>query len=298
MTCQVTRRTALVATASLLLSGHVSAADAEHALFWTVTPPGRKGAVVFGYERIATAVAPDIVWDGEALVAASQRVVVDMSQNVQFPPLNAANSELKPIMQAVSPQTAARLRKFLATTSGASTVDRAPGVMVEFLLVGEGGHNPDPGAGFVGGDIFNFVRSLGKPIDQLVSDAEVRSGWHPPSLVALNNSVGEDVITYLLDLRDRVGPIGSYLEQLYGQRRGEEWVRVQADITRHGGFATMLFGQWAYHLSDLLKERAASTLMQGADEERFMFFELYPLVRPSGLLAALKAKGAVVAPRA
>ena len=49
---QVTRRTALPATASLLLSHQVKAADAEDALVWTVSPPGRgQSTVLFGYER-------------------------------------------------------------------------------------------------------------------------------------------------------------------------------------------------------------------------------------------------------
>jgi len=313
MTYQINRRTALAATASLLLSRDVSVADSERALFWMVTPPGSrnriKGTVVFGYERIAAAAVLDIVKYGDALVAASQRIVIDMPQNVQLQGLKAATSEFKPILQVVSPQTADRLRKFLSTTPIASTADRVPGILVESFLVSEGQHDPNvPGqweengtvtrvSGTVGAAIFANARNLGKPVEQLLSEAEVRSGSQPPNLVAINNSVGDNVITYLLDLRDRVGPIGSYLEQLYRQRRGEDWVRAQADITRRGG--SVLVGvQWAHHLRDMLIQRAVSALMEQADEDRFMFFELYPLVSPSGLLAALKAKGAVIAARA
>jgi gentisate 1,2-dioxygenase len=52
----------------------------------------------------------------------------------------------------------------------------------------------------------------------------------------------------------------------------------------------MLLGTWSPQLRDILVERAVSVLTQEAAEDRFMFFELSPLVRPSGLLAALKAK--------
>jgi hypothetical protein len=64
-------RTTLIATALLLLSRHGNAADAENALFWTVTPPGRRSAVMFGYEPIAATLVPDIVKDGETLAAES-----------------------------------------------------------------------------------------------------------------------------------------------------------------------------------------------------------------------------------
>jgi hypothetical protein len=70
----ISRRTALIG-AGLLLSRQVRAAedkDEQRALFWTVTPPGRKGGVLFGYERIAAAITPEIVRDGEALAGASQ----------------------------------------------------------------------------------------------------------------------------------------------------------------------------------------------------------------------------------
>jgi hypothetical protein len=44
------------------------------------------------------------------------------------------------------------------------------------------------------------------------------------------------------------------------------------------------------HLRDVLVERVVSVLTQEA-ADRFMFFELSPLVGPSGLLVALKPKG-------
>lgn len=312
MTYQINRRTALAATISLLLSRHINAAYSERTLFWTVTPPGHsKGTVVFGYERIAAAAVLDVVKDGDALVAASQRVVTDLPQNVALQSLKAANGELKPIMQVVSPQTAGRLREVLATTRVASMVDRAPGVLVALVLVGEGQEDQNAWGsweengtvtrvtGTVGGSIFSTALKLGKPIDQLISEAEVRSGWQPPNLVAINNSIGDKFITYLLDLREQIGPIGGYLEKLYRQRRAEEWVRRQTDISRHGGLGAMFMGaNWAYRLRDTMIQRAVRVLMQKTDENRFMLFELYPLVHPTGLLTALQAKGAIVVPQA
>jgi hypothetical protein len=42
------------------------------------------------------------------------------------------------------------------------------------LLLAEGQHNANP---TVGGIIFDYARSPGKSIEELLSDAEVRSAW-------------------------------------------------------------------------------------------------------------------------
>jgi hypothetical protein len=289
----INRRTALIG-AGLLLSRQVRAAeDEERALFWTVTPPGRKGAVLFGYERIAATITPEIVRDGEALAGASQRVVIDMPQNVRFPKLSLDVGDIKPIVQIVSPQTADRLRKFLAATPAASQTDRLGGLVATMLLVGEGQHKADI---TVGGTVFEYSRSAGKPVDQLLSDADVQSAFRPPDMAALNNNIGEDTISYLLDLRDRIGPIGGYLEQLYRERKGDAIVRVTDDIGRHGVFSPSRLLQ-TDRMRDLMFQRALDMLIQQADEQRFMLFPLGILAGSSGLLAAFKAKGAVVAPR-
>jgi hypothetical protein len=289
----INRRTAVIG-AGLLLSRRTWAAEEESALFWTVTPPGRKGAVLFGYERIAAAITPEIVRDGESLAGASQRIVIDMPQSIRFPRLTVGAGEMKPIVQIVTPPTADRLRKFLAATPAASRADRLGGLEATMLLMVEGQHNADV---TVGGTVFEYSRSAGKPVDQLLSDADMQSAWRPPDMAALNNGIGEDTIAYLLDLRDRVGPIGGYLEQLYRQRKGDAIVRVTDDIDRHGVFSPSRLLQ-TDRVRDLMFDRALNMLTQQADEQRFMLFPLGILAGPSGLLAAFKAKGAVVAPRA
>jgi hypothetical protein len=289
----INRRTALIG-AGLLLSRQVRAADEESALFWTVNPPGRKGGVLFGYERIAAAITPEIVRDGEALAGASQRIVIDMPQRVRFPKLSLGAGEIKPIVEIVSSQTADRLRKFLAATPAASRADRLGGLEATMLLVVEGQHNADI---TVGGTIFEYSRSTGKPVDQLLSDADVLSAFRSPDVAALNGGIGEDTISYLLDLHDRIGPIGGYLEQLYRQRKGNAIVRVADDISRHCAFSPSRLLQ-TDQIRDIMFERALDMLTQQADEQRFMLFPLGILAGSTGLLAAFKAKGAVVAPRA
>lgn len=298
---QINRRTAIAGTASLLLSRHAVASMFENALFWQVTPPGRRGAVMFGYVRIAARVVPDIVRDGEALAAASQRIVTDMPPRVVFPAINLNGA--RPILPALSPRLAGRLRKLFAAALPAAAIDRMSALEVNMLLMAEGQHNQNglPGSGgrslpSAGGTIVDYARSLGRPVDQLLSDADVRSAYRPLDLATWSSIAGADSIACLLDLRDRVGPVGGYLEEQYRRRNVEEIMRITANLHRHGVFDAARVMQTG-RLRELLLERALGMLTQQADELRFMLFPLGILAGRSGLLAAFASKGAVVAPR-
>ena len=290
----IDRRTMLLAGCALLVSRYTRAADSENALFWTAAPQGRKGAILFGYERIAPSVVPDLIRDGEALVDASDRVVLDMPQNVRFPTVGAARPQTTPILQTVSAETAERLRKFLAATPAAALSDRVTGLEAIMLLMAEGQHNS---AYTAAGTIMDHARSAGKPTDQLLSEAEMQSAWQAPDLAALNNNIGEDTITYMLDLRDKIGPIGGHLEQLYSQRKSQEIERLTADMTRHGVVSPSRFIQ-TDRLRDLMLTRTVAMLTGQSDESRFMFLPLGMLTGSDGLLASLKTKSIEVAPRA
>jgi hypothetical protein len=290
----IDRRTVLLASGALLMSRYVWAADDENALFWLVTPQGRKSAVLFGYERVAPAVVPDLIRDGDALVSACDRVVLDMPQDVRFPSVGAARPQMKPIVQIVSPATADRLRKFLVLTPVAAMGDRVSGLEATILLMGEGQHDATSTAA---GTIVDHARSFGKPVDQLVSEAEILSAWQAPDLAGLNDKIGEETIVYMLDLRDKVGPIGGYLEQLYRQRRANEIERVTADMSRHGVMSPAQFIQ-TDKVRELMFARALDMLTRQVDALRFMAFPLGILTGSSGILAALDAKGVPVTGRA
>jgi hypothetical protein len=98
-------------------------------------------------------------------------------------------------------------------------------------------------------------------------------------------------------MRDRVGPLGGYFEQLYRQRKGEEIVRVTEDMNRHGVLSPSHLLE-TDRMRDMMFDRAFNLLTEQADEQRFMLFPLGILVGPSGLLAQFKMKGATVAPLA
>ncbi|UPK06687.1 hypothetical protein [Bradyrhizobium sp. 170] len=288
------RRGLLIATGCLLVSRQVRASDDQIALYWTVSPPGRQSAVLFGYDRVAAAVTPEIINDGISLVDGCQRVVLDMPGNIKFPTVDLDRDRIKPILQVVAPRTAERLRKLLAASAVASLADKLSGIEAMILLAGEGRHNADITAG---GTIVDHARAKQKPIDQLLSEPDVQSAWQPPDLATLNGGIGDEGISYLLDLRDRFGPIGGYLEQLYRQRRAQEIERFTFDMKRHGVISSSQFHQ-SDRLRNLAFERAFDLMTKQADEQRFILFPLGVLTGASGILAALKAKGATVVPRA
>jgi hypothetical protein len=288
------RRTLLIATGCVLVSRQVRAADDQIALYWTVSPPGRRSAVLFGYDRVAAALTPEIISDGVVLVDGCQRVVLDMPEDVKFPTVDLDRDRIKPILQVVAPSTAERLRKLLANSTVASLADKLSGIEAMMLLVGEGHHNADITAG---GTIVDHARAKRKPVDQLLSEPEIQSAWQPPDLATLNGGIGDGSIAYLLDLRDRVGPIGGYLEQLYRQRRAQEIERFTSDMKRHGVISASQFHQ-SDRLRNLAFERVFDLMTKQSDEQRFILFPLGVLTGPSGILAAFKAKGATVARRA
>ena len=98
------RRTLLIATGCVLVSRQVRASDDQIALYWTVSPPGRRSAVLFGYDRVAAALTPEIINDGISLVDGCQRVVIDMPENVKFPTVDLDRDQIKPILQVVAPR--------------------------------------------------------------------------------------------------------------------------------------------------------------------------------------------------
>lgn len=293
----IDRRMLLLAGGTLLLPRlalsprRAWAADDNKALFWTVTPQGRKNAVLFGYERIAPNIVPDLIKDGDALVMSSDRIVLDLPQNVRFPAMSVTRPDIKPIVQVVSPPTAERIRKLLSTPSSAALGDRISGLELAVALMSEGQHQATSTAA---GAIVDYARNAGKPIDQLISEAEIRSAWQPPDLAAMNGKINEETITYLLDLREKAGPIGGYLEQLYRERDGNAIERVTAEMTRRGVISPSQFLQ-TDKVRELMLARALDTLTRQADETRFMMFPLGMLTGENGMLAALKAKGLSVA---
>ncbi len=289
------RRVVLASAASaacVLLARHAPAADQEHALFWRASVPGKGSCVLFGYERIAAGLVPDVVTDGDRLVDETQSVTIDMGANVRMPAVFLDRKQTKPIVQILSADLAGQLRSVLAATPASKMIDMLSGFEATVLLLMEGQHAPNP---TVGGTIAEHAKAAGRPFAQLISDQELASAWQPPDMPTINAAIGDKQIGYLLDLRREIGPIGAHLEGLYRARQGEEIHRLTTDITSHGVISTSQFLQ-NDRIRALLLERVFQSLSAGPIPSAFMLIPLGVLTGTDGMLAGLASRGAAVTP--
>ncbi len=96
--------------------------------------------------------------------------------------------------------------------------------------------------------ILKHAKPLGHRFIALVTKDEMREQiWRPPDLVALDNSIDEPKIAYLLDLRRRVGPIGAYQSQLYRARahHANPSVDYLAELKDASGYQQLL-KEWGW----------------------------------------------------
>lgn len=289
---QVDRRKLLVLTAMTAVgwNGKARAADDEHALFWRAKV-GNGSAILYGYERIAASRVPDIVKDGDRFIDETTRVVQDLSPVVKFPPIQIARKEVVPLSKTLSEPVMSELRAVFAETPQIGEMTNLlSGFETTSLLMGEGQAPSTPSAG---GMIADHARTLKRPTVQLIADAEAQALWNPPDLAALNKSIDESKIKYLLDLRRQVGPIGAHLEQLYLDRKGEEINRFTAEIRKHGIVSPTSFLS-EDRMRALLFDRLVKTLSAQDAVAAFALLPLGLLTGGDGVLAKLRAGGNAV----
>ena len=292
----VSRRRLLISAAALVSLRapgfpFAAAAEQDRALFWRVGS-GTNASIVFGYVRIGASVAPDVVSDGERLLESVHAVVTDMPANVRFPPLSVDRKQVKPIVQVVSPAVAEELRAALGATPAQAVADSISGFETTVILMSEGQHPSNPS---IGGTIVGYAAAHGHPMRQLLTNDEVAGTYQAPDLAAVNARIGEGQITYLLQLRQRFGPIGGHLEQLYRARQSEEIDRFTADIDKHGvpSLSALISGD---RLRALIVDRATRMLSDRPSDTALLLLPLGVLTGPNGLLAALEARGVAVTP--
>src|SRR5262249_12501417 len=143
-------------------------ADEDRALFWRVeTPDGGRG-IAFGYARVAAAMAPDIVADGNRLVEGARRGVLDMG-NFEGPAIKNAR-KVPPKLPRLEPGRADEVRNILlAMQLPQAQLEKLPGFVVATVLYGEGQVKPVPS---VGGTIMEHAKALGRPVTTLLNRAE------------------------------------------------------------------------------------------------------------------------------
>lgn len=289
---QIDRRKllALMAATAVVSPRAAYAADDEHALFWRVKV-GDNSGILFGYERIAALRVPDVVKDGDRFIDETKGVLQDLSPVVKFPPIQIDRKQVVPLSKTLSKPVLNELRDVFAKVPQIGEMTNLlSGFETTTLLMGEG---QTPSTPSVGGVIADHARTLTRPTTQLISDTEAQSLWNPPDIVALNKSIDESTIKYLLDLRRQVGPIGAHLEKLYLDRKGEEINRFTADIRKHGIVSPSSFLS-EEKMRPLLFDSLVKNLSANAAGSAFVFLPLGLLTGADGLLAKLRAAGHTV----
>lgn len=259
-------------------------------LFWLATPRGGPPSILFGYDRVAAIITPDIVNDGVRYVDRVQRLVIDTPNYRASPILLDA---LPPVFSRISQAVADRVRAVLdhilrgrSKTDRDKFSDKISGLAMATVLLGEGASPPRPS---VGGVIFDHARAAGRPITFLISPDEIKSAYRTPDFAAIDRQIDEAALVFLLTLRDKVGPMGRYQESLYAGRRPAEVLKFDALLSQH---VPALMRQFDF-LPDLAKplsERALQTIRTAQDSAFLMLF-VGSLIRNGGILSMLQDSG-------
>jgi hypothetical protein len=293
----LTRRQTLWLTIAAFSSSALpaQAADDGRALFWQLDPPGSGArSVIFGYVRIAAALVPEIVDEGTKKAAAATRVIQDFHATVKMPSMQLGREETTPIIEKLDGKTGAAFRAVIGKgfPKLAATVDRMTGIEATMLLMFEGQTPSNP---TVGGTIVEGAAQAGRPATVLVADDELRTLFVPPDLASLDKAIGEETIAYMLQLRERTGPIGHHFEQLYQSREGGEIRRISDDLRKRGVFSSgQLFE--SDKVKALLIERMEAVLDGKNATSAFILLPLGTLLGDDGVLAVLRKRGHSVTP--
>lgn len=274
------RQFAILACALTVPAGQGAAASEDNAVFWQANLADRSIAI-FGYERVNAALVSDIVRDGERISDQASSVYTDIGPNALPLRYTTNIKQVPPVLPDLAPADADDLRRIMPAAAG-SPVERLPGYVVALLLMGEGQHSGVPS---VEGVIMDHVRSGGKQISPLISDTDLMSIWSPPDAFTLK-AVGARQVSYLLEKRRQLGPIGSYMETLYRQRRVSEITRLREEISKEGvvnPLGSLAGPQFkALLLKQVLKIEAT---------KNFLIVPLAVLLGNDGILELMKSNG-------
>jgi hypothetical protein len=240
---------------------------------------------IFGYERINAALVPDIVSDGDRMSDGASAVYIDIGSNSVPMKFSTNLKQVPPVLPDLSPTDADELRRIMPAAAG-TPVERLPGYIVGMLLMGEGQHPATPS---VVAMITDRVRFGGRTVSPLIDDDDLRSLWSPPDAIALG-SVGAQQISYLLQRRRQVGPIGGYIETLYEQRRASEIIQLQQDVAKQG-----ILSPLASLTGPQFKALLLGRLLKIDSKKSFLLLPLAVLLGDDGILQLMKSSGFQIA---
>lgn len=264
------------------------AADEENAVFWRAKSPANDH-VLFGYVRIRAYTFPDIVADGKRMVDQSKTVLIDVNPSLTLSTTKFKNRDIKPVFAALTPSDQDELKTILSTSPAKGAIEKLSGFEASLLLIGEGQHVFGPDTPSIGLALANYGVSIGRDVKTLAADGEMRTLQRPLTLETVN-SVGPDSISYLLDLRRRIGPIGAYFDELYEARKSAEIAGLGEEITAKG-IVTPTDLIDADRLCALLIERIANL---PAGTNAFIILPIGLLSGPYSILDELRSRGSEV----
>jgi hypothetical protein len=274
------RQFAILACALAVPASQRAEAGEDNTLFWQATRAGQSMAI-FGYERINAALVPNIVSDGDRRSDQASSIYIDLGSNSAQIKYSTNLKQVSPVLPDLSQMDADDLRRIMPTAAG-TPVESLPGYIVGLLLMGEGQH---PSVPSVDRMITDHVRFSGKPVSPLISDQDLKSIWSPPDALALK-SVGAHQISYLLERRRQLGPIGGYMETLYAQRRAPEITQLRNEIAKEGvvnPLGSLAGPQFkALLLEQVLKIDSATN---------FLLLPLAILLGDDGILQLMRSRG-------
>jgi hypothetical protein len=269
-------------------------AQEERALFWRIESPDGGRGIVFGYARVAAAVAPEVVKDGVRLMESAKRVVLDMN-NTRFPAMKV-DPNLPPLWPKLEPARAEQVRSILTSMQVPSAeLESLPGFFIATFLYAEGQTKPVPS---VGGIIVDRAKALGRPMTVLLDASEVEHLRKPTDFARINQSVDEATSEFLLDARRRVGPIGVYCEKLYRERRGEELAHFARSMSDHGVPESQTYFEGEAAREMLLARLPAALRSKQPDDLAFYLLPIGMLSGPKSILTTLRDQGAQTTPLA
>jgi hypothetical protein len=137
----------------------------------------------------------------------------------------------------------------------------------------------------------------GSTLFALLSPADLQSLLRKPDLAAIDKGIDEKTVTWLLDLHDRLGPIGKHFEVLYAERLSGDIQRISAEMRESGmpDFSEM-GGLPTDKVEAMIVTRTVETLMKPTTS--FMLLPLGTLCDKDGVLDTLRRNGVKVTPLA
>ena len=218
----------------------------------------------------------------------AKRVVLDMN-NTRFPAMKI-DPNLPPLLPKLDPARVQQVRSILASMHlPPAQFETLQGFFIASLLYSEGQTNPAPS---VGGVIVDRAKAVGRPMTVLLEASDVEHLRKPVDFARLDQSVDAAAIEFLLDARQRVGPIGAQRERLYRDRNGEELQRFAQTMREHGVPESLTYFDGGAAREMLLARLPAALRSQQSDDTAFCLLPIGMLSGPKSILTTLRDRGA------